>query len=125
MRTTSHSPVSGCRVLPQRSWSLMTLARILTPLSTNSPGSDFGMLSQNYGPFCLDLFASPTTFLFKPFCSRFLCKESVAVDAFTIDWGNLNNGFFHPPVGLVTRVLKHAQFVKAKGSADRPCMGIS
>ena len=37
------------------------------------------------------------------------------MDAFTIDWGNLNYGFFHPPVGLVTRVLKHAQFVKAKG----------
>ena len=23
--------------------------------------------------------------------------------------------FFHPPVGLITRVLKHAQYVKAKG----------
>ena len=36
------------------------------------------------------------------------------MDAFTVDWGSLTNGFFHPPVGLITRVLKHAQFVKAK-----------
>ena len=47
--------------------------------------SDFGVLNQKFGNFCLDLFASPTTFLFKPFCSRFLCKDSVAVDAFTVD----------------------------------------
>ena len=77
--------------------------------------NDFGMLSQKFGPFCLDLFASPSSYLFKPFCSRFLCKEAVAVDAFTIDWSSLTNGFFHPPVGLVTRVLKHAQYVKAEG----------
>ena len=73
------------------------------------------MLCQNFGPFCLDLFASPFSHLFKPFCSRFLCKDTAAVDAFTVDWSSLTNGFFHPPVGLVTRVLKHVQYIKAKG----------
>ena len=76
---------------------------------------DFAILCQRFGHFCLDLFASPLSYLFKPFCSRFLCKDTAAVDAFTVDWSSLTNGFFHPPVGLITRVLKHAQYVKAKG----------
>ena len=76
---------------------------------------DFQMLCQSFGPFCLDLFASPFSHVFKPFCSRYVCKDAAVVDAFTVDWSKLVNGFFHPPVGLVTRVLKHAQFVKAKG----------
>ena len=37
------------------------------------------------------------------------------MDAFTVDWAGLTNGFFHPPVGLVTRVLKHVQYVEVKG----------
>ena len=69
--------------------------------------NDFEKLHKIFGPFCLDLF--------KPFCSRLLCKDMAAVDAFTVDWSSFTNGFFHPPVGLVTRVLKHAQYVKAKG----------
>ena len=32
----------------------------------------------------------------------------------------MTNGFFHPPVGLITRVLKHAQYVKAKGALIVP-----
>ena len=76
---------------------------------------DFSMLCQRFDPFCLDLFASPLSHLFKPYCSRFLCKDTAAVDAFTVDWSSMTNGFFHPPVGLISRVLKHAQYVKAKG----------
>ena len=108
----------SCIWMPRTSTEIM----VADDLSKNFDSSeyklsrgDFSVLCQKFGPFCLDLFASPTTFLFKPFCSRFLCKDSVAVDAFTVDWGSLTNGFFHPPVGAVTRVLKHAQFVKAKG----------
>ena len=37
------------------------------------------------------------------------------MDTFTVDWSSLTNGFFHPPVGLVTKVLKHVQYVKSKG----------
>ena len=79
-----------------------------------SPG-DFAMLCQRFGPFCLDLFTSPFSHLLKPFCSRFLCIDTAAVDAFTVDWSSLTNGFFHPPKGLITRVLKHVQYIKAKG----------
>ena len=56
-----------------------------------SPG-DFELLRQRFGPFCPDLFASPYSHLFKPFCSRFLCKDTAAVDAFTVDWSSLTNG---------------------------------
>ena len=108
----------SCIWMPRTSTEIM----VADDLSKNFDSSeyklsrdDFSVLCQKFGPFCLDLFASPTSFLFKPFCSRFLCKDAVAVDAFTIDWGSLTNGFFHPPVEVVTRVLKHAQFVKAKG----------
>ena len=105
-------------------WMLHTSTEIMVAddLSKNFDTSeyklsleDFRMLHQNFGLFCLDLFASPFSHLFKPFCSRFLCKDTAALDAFTIDWSSLTNGFFHPPVGLVTRVLKHVQYVKAKG----------
>ena len=80
-----------------------------------SSAADFEFLQKRFGPFCLDLFASPFSHLFKPFCSIYLCKDTVAVDAFTVDWGHLTNGFFHPPVGVVTRVLKQAQSTEAKG----------
>ena len=80
---------------------------------------DFSVLCQKFGPFCLDLFVSPTTFLFKPFCSWFLCKDSVAVDTFTIDGDSLTNGFFHPPVEVVTRVLSGDRSFGAKRTAIR------
>ena len=70
-------------------WMLHTSTEIMVAddLSKNfnsseyklSPG-DFAMLCQRFGPFCLDLFASPFSHLFKPFCSRFLCKDTAAVD---------------------------------------------
>ena len=108
----------SCAWMPHTSTEIM----VADDLSKNFDSSeyklsqgDFQMLCQSLGPFCLDLFASPFSHLFKPFCSRFMCKDTAAVDVFTVDWSKLANGFFHPPVGLVIRVLKHAQFVKAKG----------
>ena len=85
----------------------------------------FGMLSQNFGPFCLDLFASPTSYLFKPFCSRFLCKESVAVDAFTIDWGSLNNGFLPSSCRFGNQGVEACAVCQGQRGVDRPCVGIS
>ena len=108
----------SCIWMPHTSTEIM----VADDLSKNFDSSeyklspqDFAMLCQRFGPFCLDLYASPFSHLFKPFCSRFLCKDTAAVDAFTVDWSSLTNGFFHPHVGLITRVLKHAQYVKAKG----------
>ena len=49
--------------------------------------NDFGMPSQSFGFFCLDLVTSPFSYLFKPFCSGFSCKEAVAVDTF-YNWLN-------------------------------------
>ena len=40
--------------------------------------SDFQMLCQSFGPFCLDLFASPFSHVFKPLCSRYVCKDAVS-----------------------------------------------
>ena len=113
-----HNIRLSCVWMPHTSTEIMVADDLSTNFDTSEyklSRNDFGMLSQSFGPFCLDLFASPFSYLFKPFCSRFLCKDAVAVDAFTIDWGSLTNSLFHPPVGLVTRVLKHAKYVKAKG----------
>ena len=71
-------------------WMLHTCTEIMVTddLSKNFDSSeyklspeDFEILCQNFGPFCLDLFASPFSHLFKPFCSRLLCKDTAAVDA--------------------------------------------
>ena len=78
----------SCVWMPRTSTEIMVADDLSKNFDTSEyklSRNDFGMLSQRFGPFCLDLFASPFSYLFKPFCSRFLCKEAVAVDAFTID----------------------------------------
>ena len=114
----AHDIKLSCAWMPRTSTEIMVtddLSKNFDSSEYKLSQSDFQMLCQSFGPFCLDLFASPFSHVFKPFCSRYVCKDAVSVDAFTVDWSKLVNGFFHPPVGLVTRVLKHAQFVKAKG----------
>ena len=78
-----HNISLSCTWMPHTSNEIM----VADDLSKNFDSSeyklsprDFEMLCQRFGPFCLDLFASPFSHLFKPFCSRFLCKaNTVAV----------------------------------------------
>ena len=83
MCMTSDSLVFGCHILQLRSWSLRPEQNFDSSEYKLSQ-DDFRMLCQKFGPFCLDLFASPFSYLFKLFCSRFLCKDTAAVDTFTI-----------------------------------------
>ena len=39
---------------------------------------------------------------------RFISRESEGVDAFSVLW-RMGRGFFHPPVGLVARVIRKAE----------------
>ena len=77
--------------------------------------ADFVILEQDFGPFDVDMFASSFSFQFQPFVARVACSQAVAVDAFTIDWGNVGFMFLHPPVGLIVRVLRYAEACKAAG----------
>ena len=92
----------SCIWMPRTSTEIM----VADDLSKNFDSSeyklsrgDFSVLCQKFGLFCLDLFASPTTFLFKPFCSRFLCKDSVAVRRFHGRLGQSHQRFLPSPGG--------------------------
>ena len=50
----------------------------------------------------------------KPYFARFSCGESQGVDAFSVSWRR-GKGFFHPPVGLVSRVVRKAERERAEG----------
>ena len=50
----------------------------------------------------------------RPFYSRYISEKSSGSDAFGQDWGE-GFGYFHPPVGLVPRVLEKAREEGARG----------
>ena len=76
---------------------------------------DFGMLWVRFGPFSVDFFSSSFTVRCRPFFSKLNCVGAEGVDAFSVDWGVWGNGFFHPPVGLVAKVLRYAECCGARG----------
>ena len=76
--------------------------------------SDFQRLFVKYGGFSADYFASDYSFRMQPFYSRYLSEKSAGSDAFSQDWSQ-GFGFFHPPVGLVPRVLQKAREDRAQG----------
>ena len=65
------------------------------------------------GPFEADYFGSDRSWQLKPFSARFGCGESEGVDAFAVRWDR-EFGSFHPPVGLITKVVRRAE---KKGSS--------
>ena len=50
----------------------------------------------------------------KPYFARFVCGESQGVDAFSVSWRK-GKGFFHPPIGLVSRVVRKTERERAEG----------
>ena len=81
---------------------------------------DFNGIAEMYGPFVVDYFASSYSFRMKPFMSRYRCDEGQGADAFAADWSR-GLGYFHPPVGLVPRVLRKAEEDGAEGILVVPC----
>ena len=50
----------------------------------------------------------------KPYYGRFVSGDSQGVDAFSVSW-RMGRGFFHPPVGLVSRGIGKAGRERAEG----------
>jgi len=75
----------------------------------------FAWLDNVWGPHTVDRFASQHNAQLPRFNSRFACKDTEAVDAFTMDWSGENNWWCPPPM-LITRVLRHAEACRAQGT---------
>ena len=75
---------------------------------------DFDRLERRYGPFKADYFMSDRSWRMKPFYARFGCGESEGVDAFSISWAR-GRGYFHPPVGLIWKVVRKAERSRVRG----------
>ena len=74
----------------------------------------FAFLSQRYGPFSIDLFASSSSKQLDRFYSRFWCPGSLGVDSFAYNWAN-EHCWVVPPPKLVPRVLTHMKTCKTRG----------
>ena len=80
----------------------------------------FSWLNGQFGPFSVDRFASQYNTQLPRFNSRYVCPNSEAIDAFTVDWGEENN-WLCPPPSLIVRVLRHARQCRAHGMIVIPC----
>ena len=54
------------------------------------------------------------------FNSRCWNPDTEVVDAFTVNWAGENN-WWCPPIGIVPRVIRHAQVCAAEGTLIVPC----
>ena len=75
---------------------------------------DFEGLVGVFGGFSADYFASDYSYRMRPFYSRYISGLSAGSDAFAQDW-SVGFGFFHPPVGLVPRLMEKAREDRARG----------
>ena len=76
--------------------------------------SVFHLLQARCGPFTLDAFASNLSNKTKKFYSKYWCKDTSGVNAFSYDWGK-ENLWLVPPPRLISQVLFHARKCKAVG----------
>ena len=79
----------------------------------------FSALDSMFGPHTVDRFADSHNTHLVRFNSRYGNPGSEAVDAFTVNWAGENN-WLCPPIGLIPRVLRHAQCCKAEGTLVVP-----
>ena len=74
----------------------------------------FDRIAERWGPFSMDWFASDWSHQVDRFCSKYWTIDSTGMDAFGQDWSQ-EEGFFHPPVGDVARVLEKMETDRARG----------
>ena len=74
----------------------------------------FRELMEEFGPCDVDWFASYWSARLDRFCSKYWTLDSKASDAFSVDW-NQDEGFFHPPLDQLARVLEKAEKFGARG----------
>ena len=72
----------------------------------------FKRLASAGGPFDVDLFASHTNHLVPQYYSKFCTPTTSGVDAFRYSWGL--KCWANPPFCILLKVLRHAQFCKAR-----------
>jgi hypothetical protein len=70
------------------------------------PCAMFTSISNQWGPFEVDLFAGHANHFVPTFFSRHYSPECAAINAFTQQWGRCC--WAHPPYALLSRVLRHA-----------------
>ena len=75
---------------------------------------DFHWLESRHGPFSADLFALGRSFRKRSFFTKFHYGEAEGVDAFSVSWGR-GFGYFHSPVGSISRVLQYGEKCRARG----------
>ncbi|GFR51496.1 hypothetical protein Agub_g13861 [Astrephomene gubernaculifera] len=74
--------------------------------------SVFKRLSEMWGPFEVDLFASDSNHHLPTYYSRFFTPDTAGVDAFRFHWGR--KCWANPPFSQLLRVLRHAQTCRAR-----------
>ena len=79
----------------------------------------FADLDVAWGPHSVDRFVSFHNCQVQRFNSRCWNPGTEAVDAFTVDWSGENN-WCCPPIGLIPRVIRHAQACQAMCSIIVP-----
>ena len=79
----------------------------------------FDMIDRIWGPHEIDWFASSYSKKVNLFCSRYWQADCMCMDAFTVHWGN-KNGWFCPPICMLSRVLLYMQQCCAYGTVILP-----
>ena len=79
----------------------------------------FSQIDQIWGPHSVDRFANANNNQVNRFNSRYWNPGSEAVDCFTVNWSGENN-WWCPPVGIVLRLLRHAEACKCVGTLVVP-----
>lgn len=83
-----------------------------TEWSLNS--SRFYNMCTIFGTPSIDLFASRLNYKCDKFCSWQPCPQAMAIDAFSLDWGQFNLCYAFPPFCLLGRVLSKLRRDKAE-----------
>lgn len=84
-----------------------------------SPGI-FTEISQRFGPFDVDLFASRLNNQCSLYCSWKPDPSASYVDAFTVDWGKINNPYLFPPFSVIMRCLQKICTDKTRATLITP-----
>jgi len=71
----------------------------------------FNRLSEKWGPVTIDRFANENNSKVKKFNSKYVCKNSSGIDAFSFDWSNEVN-WLVPPIHLIPKAITH--FITSK-----------
>jgi hypothetical protein len=87
--------------------------RILAPHEWKLDPEVFRTISQLYGPFQVDLFASGATYQIPVFCSRIPDLKALASDAFQLNWTDRVLWAF-PPLPLIHKVLAQLSIQPAR-----------